>query len=444
MYKLSKYNYSTYNEDGDLLLYNSMSGVKSLLKVKEEFRDVVKQVLDGNEKISSLPEGLKDRLFNAGILVPEYEDEECKLRSLYLNCVANPSLSLTILPTEQCNFRCKYCYEEFSDRNMKPEVQDAVVDWVARNITRYQNLHVSWFGGEPLLELDIILHLSERLKHICRQHRKSYTASMTTNGYLLNMECFRKLMSENVLYYQITLDGLEDVHNAQRPLKGGGGSFREIIKNLEAIRDQVQSNLFRISLRTNFSYNLINRISEYKKFFGERFGGDQRFRFFIRPAMDWGGPRIDAFRDSLLEEELMVEIYRAVIHAEPKLHYIYDEFLVPGGGICYAGKQNHYTIAPNGDVFKCTANFSNPSKARVGCLLKDKIELDSYRCAEWVCNMEFCKNKDCFFAPNCLRDYCPAQRVLQRSGKIECPFEKKHLSITLQLLDVENQVFQEV
>lgn len=444
MYKLSKYNYSTYNEQGDLLLYNSMAGVRSLIKVGEENRNMVKQVLDKKAEPSSLPDVVRDRLFHAGILVPEYEDEECRLRSLYLDCVADPSLSLTILPTRQCNFRCRYCYESFSDTRMNDEVQDALIRWLSGNIAKYQSLHVSWFGGEPLLELDTILKLSRRMRQICRQHRKAYTASMTTNAYLLDVECFRRLMKENVLYYQVTVDGPEDIHNIQRPLRDGGGSFDRIIKNLEDIRDQVRSGLFCISIRTNFSRNLVRRIPEYKQFFGLRFGDNPRFRFLIRPAMDWGGPRVDSFRGELLEEDGLRDIYTAVFHEEPKLHYEYDQILSPGGSVCYAGKQNHYTIMPDGDVYKCTTDFSLCPEAKVGQMLEGRIKMDPYRCAEWLCNIEHCPNTECFFAPNCLREHCPAQRVLHRVPGTNCPREKKDLSVILQIIDAEGQVFKEI
>lgn len=445
MYKDSKYNYFISNAEGDLLLYNTMAKRGGLLKVRKPHRESVQKVLEGQEKAENLPADVLVKLVDGGFVVPFSECEELKLKSLYLDRIADPSLHLTVLPTEQCNFRCKYCYESFPDTYMDQDTQDALISFLSKNISRYKDLHVSWFGGEPLLAVDTILSLSERMMEICRRHRKSYTASMTTNGYLLDIDTFRKLIKAKVLYYQITIDGLRDTHNNQRPLKEEGGpSFDRILTNLEAIHNEIRSGMFRITIRTNFSRDLLDTIPEYKRFFGERFGNDPRFQFFFRPVMNWGGERIKDFQESLFQEELMSDIYRITMETEPRLRFIYEDFLQPGSGICEAAKQNYYTILPNGDIFKCTCDFGNTPKAKIGHLsLKRGMELNPQHCAEWLCDMTACKN-DCFFAPNCLRDCCPAQRILPRKSKTKCPLEKRNLPMTLLLLDKENQSFQEV
>ena len=445
MQKVSRFNYYTENAEGDLLLYNTMKGAESLLKIREPYRQTVQELLDHRLEPEELPEPLRERLAAGGFLVPAEEDEGQKLKSLYLDCIDAPELELTILPTEQCNFRCRYCYESFPDTYMGAEVQEAILTFLSRHISRYKGLHISWFGGEPLLALDTILSLSERMMAICRRHQKPYTASMTTNAYLLDMETFRKLAKVKVLYYQITVDGLKNTHDRQRPLRDGGPSFERILSHLEAIRDQAKSSSFRITLRTNFSREMVADIPEYKRFFGERFGRDPRFQFFFRPVMDWGGDRIEEFRDSILEERLMAEIYQAAMDGGPEMHFIYDDFLNPGGSVCYAAKRNAYTITPAGDVFKCTCDFANEPRAKVGGTTKEKgIVLDSYRCAQWLCQPDHCERETCFFSPNCLRECCPAQRVLQRKSKTKCPLEKRNLPMTLRLLDSQNQLFQEV
>ena len=54
-------------------------------------------------------------------------------------------------------------------------------------------MRVEWFGGEPLLCMDVIENLSKHFIDICRKAHKGYTAAITTNGYLLDLETFRKL-----------------------------------------------------------------------------------------------------------------------------------------------------------------------------------------------------------------------------------------------------------
>ena len=73
-----------------------------------------------------------------------------------LSCLSNESLHLVLFPTEACNFRCVYCYEDFRLGRMEPWVVSGVKGLVARRAPGLRNLFLSWFGGEPLLAPDII------------------------------------------------------------------------------------------------------------------------------------------------------------------------------------------------------------------------------------------------------------------------------------------------
>ena len=445
MYKLSQFVFHTESANGDLLLYNTLIGRASLLKIRKPYDEIIREVLCRRENPEVLPQRIRNVLIEKEFLIPEDWNEHQQLKALYIDCIDSPILELTLLPTEQCNFRCRYCYESFPNTYMDESVRQGVLKFVSRNISRYKGLHISWFGGEPLLGLDTIVTLSDQMMDICRCHHKPYTASITTNGYLLDCETFRKLLRAKVLYFQITIDGLKKTHDYQRPLCNGEGSFDRILFNLETIRDRITSSCFRITLRTNFSREMIAHIPAYKEFFGTRFGQDPRFQFFFRPVMDWGGDRIDEFRDSLIGERLMTDIYQTAMDYGPKLNFIYEDFLNPGESVCYAAKKNAYTITPKGEIYKCTCEFSSTPQARVGEINAEQGErMDSYRCAQWLCQPDHCDNDKCFFLPNCLGECCPAQRVLQRPAQTKCPLEKRNLAMTLRLLDSQNNSFEEV
>ena len=61
-------------------------------------------------------------------------------------------LQLILLPTEQCNFRCTYCYEDFAIGRMTPEVVSGVKNLIDRRADGLSHLQLSWFGGEPTLD----------------------------------------------------------------------------------------------------------------------------------------------------------------------------------------------------------------------------------------------------------------------------------------------------
>jgi len=68
-------------------------------------------------------------------------------------------LNLTILPTEQCNFRCFYCYESFKLGKMSKETSDSILKLVQKRASTLKILTIGWFGGEPLMAKDIVLSL---------------------------------------------------------------------------------------------------------------------------------------------------------------------------------------------------------------------------------------------------------------------------------------------
>ena len=94
--------------------------------------------------------------------------------------------ALTILTTSSCNARCPYCFEKgIKHSTLSIEKADKVIGFILNN---YHNkpLHISWFGGEPLLEKNAICKLSEQFIRICKARCIPYTAQIVTNGFCLN------------------------------------------------------------------------------------------------------------------------------------------------------------------------------------------------------------------------------------------------------------------
>ena len=112
----------------------------------------------------------------------------------YYDKIYDKMLSLTIMPTELCNFRCRYCYEKFEKGKMQEDIYKGIVKYLQKNLSSYSGLDISWFGGEPLLALDIIEKMSTDIYELCKLLKKPYMAGMTTNGYLLTPEVVERLL----------------------------------------------------------------------------------------------------------------------------------------------------------------------------------------------------------------------------------------------------------
>lgn len=317
------------------------------------------------------------------------------------------------MPTEQCNYRCVYCNEPFQKGAMSLEMQNALISYLRKQMHSYNHLDIAWFGGEPLLAINEIAYMSRQFIGLCRAARIPYTSNITTNGYLLTPENLQTLIKCHVTSYQVTVDGLADTHNRQKPLAGGGKTFETVLGNLRYIRDHVQTRLIRIVIRTNITREIYEKLDDYIDFFADEFGEDERFSFFIRPAMDWGGEFIAAFKGELVDDRAVQSVYQRLIQRERLKRFdSHLGFFAVGGTVCAAAKHNFYTIEPDGKLHKCSQMFDDDFDTEVGQLYEDgSVFIDDSKAARWLLDTSSCPQKGCFFAGNCLSEFCPKLRL---------------------------------
>lgn len=146
------------------------------------------------------------------------------------------SLGMTICPTMDCNFDCPYCFQAHRPGKMSEEVQKQVAALTDRllKVSGAQELSILWYGGEPLLAIDIIESLTHLLNRVCTKYGAGLRAGIYTNGYLLDQSTAQLLAHLRVKSARITLDGTEDTHDATRHLSDGGPTFARIMKNLSS------------------------------------------------------------------------------------------------------------------------------------------------------------------------------------------------------------------
>lgn len=433
-YIVSRFTVRTRAEDGTLLLYNSMTGAMG--GVPDEQEAEVLQILEKGYS-GSLTKMARD-LEEGGIIVPKGINEFKRAEMLRRGLDRTDYLHLILMPSEECNFRCTYCYETFPRGRMEPQVIEGVKKLIASRISKLNDLAISWFGGEPLSEPDILLDITDSFLPLVQEKGINYKGNVTTNGYNLTVKLCEQLVQRGIRTFNITLDGLEEDHDLTRSLRGGGKTFSTIIQNL---RDIKQTDLrFKINIRNNFHPK--TNIDEFIRFLSDEFSGDDRFHVFFRPVGRWGGGN-----DSELEvcegREANTVMFdadlKAVQHDLPVVSL--NEFLQPLGSVCYAAKPNSFVIGADGTVYKCTVAFESDFN-RVGQLGADgDLHLDFDKLALWVLSGaeddEVCQR--CFFRPSCQGSSCPLVRL--ESGKRPCPKEKESIKKVLNVLWEQNKKF---
>lgn len=425
MYKLSKYTIAAEALNGDLLLYNTLIGKRSLCKLQGIFAN-----MDYLEKCVNDPSKnheLVSELIRRGIIIDSNLDEKNALYASFIENLTSPNLILHINPTEECNFRCTYCYETFSNGKMSEQTQNNLIRFVKQNIHKYTGLNISWFGGEPLLALDCIEKLTKEFKAICRYNRIPYSAVMTTNAFLLNEGTFEKLLDLDVRQYQITVDGMKCVHDKQRVLADGRGTYDKIKDNIKGIHENKRKD-FEIIIRSNITRDILDNIDMYIQEIESICGGDSRFVFDFHKVGNWMGRANES-------------IVPKIINDLGDFKFVYDKLLYssftgrinfssyyPGNGSCYAGKMNQFLVRANGEFHKCTVDFESDG-TRVGTMHDGNLELnDQYYSS--IVKIGNCDSfYKCFFAPICMGMACPKD-----NGK-SCPYTKEYIKDVLKILD---------
>lgn len=382
-YNLSKFNHYVQldNVDDNVIIFNTLTNLSGIIS---------KEILDNIKKKDDITE--KEAISNwidRGFLVPEYINEDI-LGAKILRDKLNPTtLDLTILASENCNFRCPYCFDQFNGKNISRETIDNIVEYLKRNLRNYTGLNIGWFGGEPLLAKKEIFELSEKMLSICRTLSRSYEAVITTNGYLLDIETFKNLLKYKVFTYIITLDGLEENHNKNRPMKNGGATYGKIIDNLRQIYKYTKYQRFKIQIRTNVTKLMYDDFLEYISFLYNEFGENPNFSFIFSPVYDWGGDGVKDMSGDLITS--LNKFYDILKNNDISLN-LDDLYYSLTERLCKYGSRNNYTIRPNGEILICP----QMNKSNIGKLTKGKMILDSYAEAEFrelnACNIKSCKN----------------------------------------------------
>lgn len=315
--------------------------------------------------------------------------KEKSVKDLYrAKLVTDKILQLIILPTERCNFRCTYCYEDFSVGRMKKETIAGIKALLEKRCPDLSHLRISWFGGEPLTAKDIVLEISEYATALANRYSlSSYQADMTSNGYFLDINTADALAKVGINFYQISLDGHRDLHNKSRIRADGKGSYDKIWNNLIKIRDS--SLPVSIMLRIHFTvdtYKLLDPLIEDLK---NEFVHDSRFSFFFKAIEHLGGPNdasINVFSSENQKQDvinlLKAKLYHDTEFAPPKLDVESESY------VCYAARPNSLVVRANGDIGKCTVAL-NDERNKIGSIQQDgSLKLIPGRFAPWVRGIE--------------------------------------------------------
>jgi uncharacterized protein len=292
---------------------------------------------------------------------------------------SNRILDLTLLPIEQCNFRCTYCYEHFTDGKMTPELVSSIKMLMGRRAGELDFLRLGWFGGEPLLAHDIVIDMSRYALELCNANPGlTFISGMSTNGYLLDPPMMRNLVAAGVNSFQVSIDGYGEFHDRTRVKRHGGGSFERIWANLKALK--ATDIPFAINLRVHYSKDNIEHVFEFTDDLRDEFADDPRLKIFFKTIEQLGGDN-DATLNVFGHKEAAAVKAQLMERLEGKIE---DTLPESACYVCYAGKPNAYVIRRDGRIVKCTVGLDEDSNLIGHMRDNGEMELRGDKLRPWL------------------------------------------------------------
>lgn len=343
----SRFNFWSETSTGSALLFNGLTG--ALLELEVDEAKIVHRVLEvadsGEFGLDSL-----EYLTELGFLVPPGFDEVAVLsrRAEFGRTSGRGCLELVLSPTYACNFRCTYCYVEPRPGVMSPETGYAIVRYIEKVLDGYSRVEISWFGGEPLLCLDIVESVTRAIQDLTNRRRVEFTAFVTTNGFLLDAATAASLEGSGVRFLHITIDGNREAHDALRVQANGDPSFDVIVSNLIAALDATKD--LRFTLRSNVNHDNVGVVHELMKAIPE--GYRRRIQWSVTPIKGAG----------IVPDQALFRKVNKVVARALELGYQYYSVHLPVGkaGFCNAAKQGNFHIGPDGSLYCCTPTDAKP------------------------------------------------------------------------------------
>lgn len=278
-----------------------------------------------------------------------------------------------------CNLRCRYCFADegayHSKREfMSLETAKKAIDFLIANSGDRRILETDFFGGEPLMNFDVVKKTVEYAKEEAGKRGKKFLFTLTTNGLLLSGEIadFLNREMENVV---LSLDGRKEVHDAVRKTANGKGSFDLVIENLKNF----------VKIRGDKSYYVRGTFTAKNPDFSKDvlFIADNGFDSISMEPVVTEIPDLAITKEMLphiLEEyDTLCDKYLAREAEGKGFNFFHFNIDLEGGpclskrvSACGAGNE-YFSVTPNGDIYPCH-QFAGDKDFLMGNVYEGKLD----------------------------------------------------------------------
>lgn len=378
-------------------------------------------------------------LYNSELLFSKDEEYE-----RFLDLSASPVKSMCLNVAHDCNLGCEYCFASKGNFGgnrelMSFDIGKKAIDFLIKESGDRHNLEVDFFGGEPLMNFDVVKQIVNYARSIEKKHNKNFRFTITTNGILLDdekIDFINREMSNVVL----SIDGRKEVNDRLRKTVNGKDSYSVIVPKFQKL----------VSQRGDKDYYTRGTFTKYNLDFTEDvlhladLGFDQ---ISVEPVVS--DPRLDY---SINEEDLervfaeYEKLAKTILEKRKQgKNFNFFHFMIDlNQGPCVikrlrgCGCGNEYVaITPNGDIYPCH-QFVGEENWKMGNLIDESFNRDL--------KTQFGKTnvytkpdcKDCwakfYCSGGCAANSFKYQKDISRSHKLSCELEKKRIECAIMMI----------
>ncbi len=391
--KLNRYTYIVPFNEEKTIIFNGLS--QDFIIVDNEELPSYMAIMKNPDKYTSSHPLIVSRLKNRGFILEDKIDPKIFLQYQRKHFVDAPVYKSVILPTFECNYKCWYCIQKHTPLKIDEEKLNLIVKHdkkylIENNIKEYI---LSWFGGEPLTQPDIVVRISKEMKNFCEKHNIVFTGSVTTNGALLNADIIAKLNDCGINYYQIAIDGDEITHNRVKHDSLSESSFALIMGNINNVAQTNKD--ASITLRVNYTIEILRNkriVDDVLKYIPVE----------IRKQIIVDLQRVWQISENLVPMEDLIWLQNAFASNG---FYLESSHIF---AICYVEKKHYNMFYYNGGVEKCDKRTPDTLRGYINedgdVVWKEKPIFPDYDlfAKDCVCS-------DCDYYPLCLSG-CPVER----------------------------------
>lgn len=386
-----------------ILLYNTNSN--SILKLNKEYAEKYLHFVKTNELEDS---SLKNALVKGKMIYKEscISETDYLLLENTLSRFSGNSIGLTIAPTMKCNFRCPYCYEKGRNlATMTTEIIEKTKTFISSLKRNYNDISITWYGGEPLLALPIIDELMKLSINVFGS--KNVHSNMISNGYLLNEHALKTLKELSIDHIQITIDGPPDIHNQRRCLPNKSDTFFVIFENIKKAT-QIYPEL-RISVRVNIDKTNVENIDEILHYL-QSYELLNKIDLYIAPVTNINNTCNSSTCFNV--QEFALEQLDFMKRNESK-DCSFVSLPSRNTFMCGAVSSNSWLIDANGDLYKCWDDVGDLSETVGNIQNINSVQLYSNpNLIKWL-NYSIKEDEECMkcpYLPLCMGG-CPNYRI---------------------------------